>query len=305
MPNTSTQPDKLAAQSCGSKRAADVAMGPDSVDIGESPSKKPRLSGMSEDNRLSPSSSQDLVPQTQSAPDEISLEQVQQSMGSAFLLCRKPHQPVRPHPAQSLLSVYSLQGLVASVAREDPMTKEKINKLRKSYDGQLKELGLSGRNKNFPLPEGQEGLQAMCNFPDQHWEDLKVRGKVVGNISKMADKLQEAAALAPGLCRNQEFWDNKIGHEPPKARNPVTEQKKPSANPAPSRMNGIAASRVVADDRPKRSGRKRSYKDNSFDGYAEAYGDDDDDVALKSGSEDGSRGLGRKRRKKVEKFYTS
>lgn len=185
------------------------------------------------------------------------------------------------------------------------MTKEKINKLRKSYDGQLKELGLSGRNKNFPLPEGQEGLQAMCNFPDQHWEDLKVRGKVVGNISRLGDKLQEAAALAPGPCRNQEFWDNKIGHEPPKARttNNVAEQKKPSAIAAPSRVNGVApaASRVVVDDRPKRTGRKRSYKDNSFDGYAEAYGDDDDDgVVLKSGSEDGSRGLGRKRRKKVE-----
>lgn len=89
MPNTTSQSDELTLQPCGSKRAADVAMGSDSIDVRESPNKKPRLSGILENDRLSPSSSQDPVPPTQSAPDEISLEQVQQSMGSAFLLCRK------------------------------------------------------------------------------------------------------------------------------------------------------------------------------------------------------------------------
>lgn len=201
-----------------------------------------------------------------------------------------------------------MQDLVASVAREDPVTKEKINKLRKSYDGQLKELGLSGRNKNYPLSEGQEGLRAMYMFPDDQWDNAKVRGKSIQIAPDLGEKLQNAVTLASGSCRNQEFWDNKIGHEPPKARVIAPEQRKPLAGHGLARVNGAipALVRVPTDDRPKRSGRKRSYKDDSFDGYAEAYGDDDDDEpALKSGSEDGSRGLGRKRRKKVRTSYVS
>lgn len=148
----------------------------------------------------------------------------------------------------------------------------------------------------------------MYAFPDEDWESLRVRGRSIGLSPTLGESLQSAVTLAPGPCRNQETWDNKIGHEPPKSRMTGTEPKKPVAAFAPTRMNGVTSVpvRAQADDRPKRTGRKRSYKDDSFDGYAEAYGDEDDDeVALKSGSEDGSRGLGRKRRKKVGPSYTT
>lgn len=64
----------------------------------------------------------------------------------------------RPHPNQDLLELYGLRGIQASVRRVDPVTGQKVNKLRKSYEGKLKELNLDGRNKATESPKELEGL---------------------------------------------------------------------------------------------------------------------------------------------------
>jgi alanyl-tRNA synthetase len=46
-----------------------------------------------------------------------------------------------------MFEVYKMQRIQASVRRVDPVTGQKVNKLRKSYEGKLKELNLDGRNK--------------------------------------------------------------------------------------------------------------------------------------------------------------
>ena len=63
---------------------------------------------------------------------------------------------------QNLISLFGVQPLAATVARTDPVTGEKNNKMRKSYGGQLKMLGLAGRNRSVEHEEGKlMGLREM------------------------------------------------------------------------------------------------------------------------------------------------
>ena len=71
--------------------------------------------------------------------------------------------PARPHPSQNLIDLYSLQGVQASVTRHDAAG-NKINKLRKSYEGKVKQLGLSGRSK------AQMGNGALAGLIVPEWD---------------------------------------------------------------------------------------------------------------------------------------
>ncbi|KAL9033478.1 MAG: hypothetical protein Q9214_007498, partial [Letrouitia sp. 1 TL-2023] len=53
------------------------------------------------------------------------------------------------------MSLFNLQSLASSVARTDPVTGEKINKMRKSYEGKVKALGLAGRNRAVKHQSGK------------------------------------------------------------------------------------------------------------------------------------------------------
>jgi hypothetical protein len=118
--------------------------------------------------------------------------------------------------------------------------------------------------------------------------------------------LLKAMEMRPGTTRNHEMWEDVLGHE--KAR-PITMPEVPVKKTLPVaapvqrpngvvRPNGLNAADVV---RPRRANKKRSYADNSFEGYGDGFVDDDGDLdaGAYSNSEDGGGGLGRKKRKKV------
>ena len=208
----------------------------------------------------------------------------------------------------NLISLFGLQPLAATVARTDPVTGEKINKMRKSYEGQLKTLGLAGRNRSVKHEEEKlVGLREMTLWPEEEWQNQKVAGKDVHNglPDGILAKLEMAMQMQPGPLPNNHEWENLLGNDTPKSVEPSKASK--VANKPLTKANGQANGNTANAEtvRPQRTNKKRSYGDASFEGYAGyAEGIEDDDIdngGYSSGDTQFSRKSGRaaKKRKKV------
>jgi Rox3 mediator complex subunit len=170
------------------------------------------------------------------------------------------------------------------VARTHPITHEKINKLRKSYEGQIKNFALAGRNKpaKDEIPEGQwSSMNMMMLEPDDSWYASKVMGKKIEVSSDLESRLQKALFLQPGRTKDHELWDDLLGHEKPRPVQVQDPAGKKTGAVAPQRpqVNGNALrtmSHAAGEaNRPRRAGKKRSYADNSFEGYGDGFVDDE------------------------------
>ena len=204
------------------------------------------------------------------------------------------HPASRPHPSENLISLYHLDKVAASVARKDPVTGEKINKLRKSYEGKVKALQLAGKNKAVSTPNE---FTNMLLFPDEEWFTQKVFGKSVedGLPSKILYRLDKAVQANPGPlpAQENERWKSIIGADEP----PKIIAKKPSQSSSIS-LDPRAAPLATRPGRPERAGKKRSYLDSSFKGYGEGFLDDDP-LSISGGEDESRSGLSKKRRRKM------
>ncbi|CEN59661.1 hypothetical protein ASPCAL02105 [Aspergillus calidoustus] len=244
-------------------------------------------------------------------PGWPSLDSLQKDFSSAFHLCKSSHIATGPDPTVDLISLYGLGPVAKSVARNDPITGEKINRLRKSYEGKLKGLGLAGRNKPVKHdPATPGGLRQMTMWPEEEWQNQKVFGKeikVADLDSALHDLQMKAMKMEPGTVPNNDYWEDVLGHDKPSKHANTGDAIKKAAAPANSggrpigQPNGTPTAAEPERGRPSR-GRKRHYDDNSFVGYGEGYADDDEDAAFYSNSE----GTGKKKRKKdhVSKIST-
>ncbi|KAL4920262.1 hypothetical protein BDW62DRAFT_209112 [Aspergillus aurantiobrunneus] len=234
----------------------------------------------------------------------LSLDSLQKDFSSAFHLCKSSHNATGPDPSVDLISLYGLGPVAKSVARNDPVTGEKINRLRKSYEGKLKGLGLAGRNKPVKHdPATPGGLRQMTMWPEEEWQNQKVFGKEikVADIDSALYNMQmKAMKMEPGAVPNNDYWEDVLGHDKPSKNTNSGEAAKKTATPtnAAPRATTIQANGTSIPAEPERSrpsrGRKRHYDDNSFVGYGEGYADDDDESAWYSNGEGG----GKKKRKK-------
>lgn len=187
--------------------------------------------------------------------------------------------------------------------RADPTTGEKINRLRKSYEGKLKGLGLSGRNKAVKNENQAGGLRHLMMWPEEEWQIQKVHGKEikVAEAESALQKLQmRAMKLEAGPLPNSEYWEDILGHEKPSKHTALESGKRAVSTPNALRptvqANGVPATAAAPERARPTRGKKRHYDDNSFVGYGEGFVDDEDEGALYSNSEDRS---GKKKRKKV------
>ncbi|OJD10855.1 hypothetical protein AJ78_08246 [Emergomyces pasteurianus Ep9510] len=249
-----------------------------------------------------------------SQEEEMSLAALQKDIGTAFHLCKSSYTASGPNPNLDIVSLYGLGPVAASVARTDPVTGEKINRLRKSYEGKIKGLGLAGRNKPVKVEPGAPGgLRYLTLWPEEEWKNQKVYGKdikVAEPDSSFFRQQLKAMKMEPGNLPNHEFWEDALGHEkPPKviAAADVSMAKTAGTVPGsirhPMHTNGtppMVSTPTAENTRPKRTGKKRSYNDSSFVGYGEGFPDDEADLesGRYSNSEEGGRGPGKKKRKK-------
>jgi hypothetical protein len=209
----------------------------------------------------------------------------------------------RPHGSQNLFRLYSLDALARSVARTDPVTGEKINKLRKSYEGHIKQMQIAGK----PKAQKMEGVFSMpAGAPPEEWHLLKVQGKEMEKAlnptetaldSGFGNLLDSAfAGMAPGTLPTADAtrYRTYIGTDDvvkPKPQDGPPHRPTPHTSAAPTPGN-YAAGRGAS--RPERSGSKRHYTDAAFQGYAESY---DELGADSTGGEDNAQGNMAKRRK--------
>ncbi|KAL9007182.1 MAG: hypothetical protein Q9188_000116 [Gyalolechia gomerana] len=230
------------------------------------------------------------------------------------------HKPARvPQLQQDLLTLYGLKPLADTVARLDPDTGKKINKVRKSYEGKIKNFGLAGRNRAVKIDELSKGLLHMAQWPAEEWHNQKVHGRDVrdGFSQATMQKLGNAMSMrkAPVPDTAEYSWDDLLGTEKAKPLSLADERlEKPRRQENGVKVNGqingvrtqSEKASITKADRPKRTGKKRRYDDHSFEGYGEGYLDDEGDMLGDLGgysSDDGSRrgGVSKKRRKE----YTS
>ncbi|ORY13506.1 Rox3 mediator complex subunit-domain-containing protein [Clohesyomyces aquaticus] len=210
--------------------------------------------------------------------------------GLLFKLHENEHPNSRPHGSQNLFDLYGLNNVAATVARTDPVTGEKINKLRKSYEGHIKQLHISGRPKANKI-EG--ALTDPLRMPDEEWQSQKITGKDMKNafndsgsaLSKNFDSLLSGAltGTAPGALPNPETqrYRTYIGTDEVKPKPGGTEGMSAGRvlQPNPGTPFSSAPSPAPRSMRPERSGAKRSYQDTSFVGYSEGFADDADSTA--------------------------
>lgn len=213
------------------------------------------------------------------------------------------HQESQPHASQNLFELYGLNPLARSVARTDPVTGEKINKLRKSYEGHIKALQIAGKPKATKM-EGS--LLTPYLFPDGEFEAQRVHGKEMpkaftpdmAGLHPTFDSLLNTAlgGMGPGPLPHSDTVKYRayLGTEDtvkPKAGPEGALNRVMSAAATPNPHTPSAAPRIA---RPERAGSKRQYTDVSFQGYGEGFADD---YAESTGGEDNAQGgIAKKRR---------
>ncbi|KAH7414268.1 Rox3 mediator complex subunit-domain-containing protein [Phaeosphaeria sp. MPI-PUGE-AT-0046c] len=210
----------------------------------------------------------------------------------------------KPHASQNLFRLYSLEGLARSVARTDAVTGEKINKLRKSYEGHIKAMQIAGK----PKAQKMEGVFSMPVWmPDEEWKVLKVQGKEMDKALNPAQTALDPgfgglldsafAGMTSGSLPNADAnrYRTYIGTDDvvkPKPQDGPPHRPSPHPSAAPTPGNSAVGRGVT---RPERSGSKRHYTDAAFQGYGEGY--NDDFGADSTGGEDNAQGNMAKRRK--------
>lgn len=214
------------------------------------------------------------------------------------------HQPSRPRLTEDLFEKYGLTGIAADVARVLPNGEK--NSIRKTYKGHIKKLGVNGRwDSHEADPYAPDGFVAMINCPEDIWQMQFVQNKEIekGFAPEVRSRLMDAVSLGKGIVPRS-VWDSSVlGDMAPGAagkikatapNTPVPSSAPPSAGFAaqarPKPLQQLGAQGVT---RPQRNMKKRSYGDNSFEGYGDGYADDD------GGYSTGDGDSAAKRRKKV------
>ncbi|KAH0403285.1 Rox3-domain-containing protein, partial [Aureobasidium melanogenum] len=220
------------------------------------------------------------------------------------LLCQSPHPISRPHPNEDLIHLYGLQSIANSVRRTDPVTGEKINKLRKSYEGKVKNFGLSGKNKPTDI-EGELG--GFMQWDEGSWYDQRIHGRELDKAesSSLMANLGRALTMNPGTLPADEHnkWKailglddgNKTPSQP--ANKMVAHPQMLKAQASSMRASAPASPRASHPNgiRPDRSNKKRRYDESSYTGYNESYQEDD---GYSTGGLDDKRNSATKKRRK-------
>ncbi|KAF2717755.1 Rox3-domain-containing protein, partial [Polychaeton citri CBS 116435] len=236
-----------------------------------------------------------------------------------YKLSTEPIAPILPSMSTNILELYDLTRIQGSVARRDA-SGQKINRLRKSYQGKAKELGLEG---NLKATEGGRELEGLADpgwdsvWPDgrtafqvRHTETMLEAPSQKELLAKLDDAFSLGSGQLPQAVHNE--WKDYLKLDdipPPKPTNPLKAVgNKGAASNLLSKTSPGAAIRSSApasprnlSGRPDRPGRKRRYDDSSFSGYQEGYEDD----GYSTGGDAGRKGGSIKRQKRKEYSATA
>ncbi|RYO29262.1 hypothetical protein AA0111_g6398 [Alternaria arborescens] len=228
-----------------------------------------------------------------------------------FKLNNDKLETARPHPSENFITLYRLTPLASSVARNDPVTGEKINKLRKSYEGQIKKMQIAGKPKATKMDGVFRNLLLM---PEEIWQSQHVQNRepekkaltpdgtaLSSDFSRLLD--DAFAGTAPGTLPSAEAAKYKayLGTDDtakPKPQDIPPQRATSFTSSAPTPTSHMNRGAV----RPERSSSKRGYTDAAFQGYGEGFGDE---YADSTGGEDTPGGNMANKRRKLQFERTS
>ncbi len=228
--------------------------------------------------------------------------------GLTFCLIDAEHKRSFPCISEDLFEAFNLTGIAAEVARTLPNGEK--NAIRKTYKGHIKKLGVNGHFDSVKRDENDPNyfLRLVTEENSMAFQMERARGKdtLQGLSDGALEKLPKAMTMAKGPIPKSE-WDSSVlgdlaadrllaGRSPFSSKG--TAPNTP-LHPAVSRPKGQPPLAQEAA-RPRRSVKKRSYGDNSFEGYGEGFPDDDGgaDTGYSTGEGD-DRGASRTKQKKV------
>lgn len=214
--------------------------------------------------------------------------------------------------------MFDLTGIAAEVARTLPNGEK--NAMRKTYKGYMKKLGVSGHFEPVKRDDGDESdFMHLISEADDSWQARQVKTKDIryGLLDDVEADLRQAMTMNKGPIPKA-IWDSSvlgdlapeklvsIGARPSSVRgtapntplHPAVARSKVQQQQQSLSVGGGAAGGGLDASRPRRVNKKRSYGDNSFEGYGEGFPDDDggDGGGYSTGEGDGPS---HKRRKKV------
>ncbi|KAI0023592.1 Rox3-domain-containing protein [Xylariomycetidae sp. FL0641] len=214
-------------------------------------------------------------------PRKIGIADLHLDVGEKYLLCSTPYSLPSVNLSEDLYEKYGLTGIAAEVARVKPNGEK--NALRKTYKGQIKTLGLSG---HFDVVKKEPStLMGLVCVAEEDWHNRVVAGRDIDRGFSQATQasLTKATTMARGHIP-KEAWDSSVlgdlapgnlskkGLQDPTGRAGTT-----PGTPIGSAAGAVGKSVKVLPqvDRARRINKKRSYQDSSFEGYSDAYGDED------------------------------
>lgn len=202
-----------------------------------------------------------------------------------------------------MMGKFGLHPLLSQVARFDPKTDEKINKLRKSYEGQIKIAkfpGKGGAHKAERIAGEPSRLCKLALMPDEQFSNSHSQRRL-GDFSGFDDVLKAGLHINHGSMsdKTRQIWEEVIGLESSSKAQPRLNGQTTSQMPSQPQLNGIRHNPQPNDALNDRSTRKkkRSYKDNSFSGYETSGEGWSDPEADHDGDHDYADGTGKRRRR--------
>lgn len=218
-------------------------------------------------------------------------------VGPKYLFLQNPHPQQTPNTAADLFAAYGLEALSMSVERYKPDGSKSV-KMRKSYKTWVRELGVNGNFDSIKKErEAPDSMFMMMLTPQDAWDAEHTRGKEIEKgLDSVLPSMGQAFTMAKGKIPKAK-WNSAV----------LGEVAAPVPKPAPIVQNGAKAPitnpgvpRNKSDlPRPKRNIKKRTYDDNTFEGYGEGYVDDDSHETGYSTNDGDERGVGRKKLKKT------
>ena len=219
--------------------------------------------------------------------------------------------------------MFNLSGIAAEVARTLPNGEK--NAMRKTYKGYMKKLGVSGHFEPIKREPGDESdFMALLAEPEDSWQARQVKAKDVrhGLMDDVTASLRAALTMNKGPLPKA-VWDNSVlgsdvpsfgsgvmgmgrgmsavrGTAPNTPLHPVAlarskaQSQSQQAVGSPGAATGVGGAATDSSARPRRMNKKRSYNDNSFEGYNETFDDD----GYSTGGDNNGEGPSHKRRKK-------
>ncbi|PBP24822.1 putative Mediator of RNA polymerase II transcription subunit 19 [Diplocarpon rosae] len=239
---------------------------------------------------------------------KVTIEDISEDVGALYLFCKKPHQPRLPPLTTDLFERYGLTSIAKAVTRTNPDGSKAV-KLRKTYKNHIKTHGLAGSFDAVKKEVNGPGtLMDMLKTPDDAWAAQFVTGKEIekGIPASMLEKGHSTFVMARGAIPKDEFNSAVLGEVSVDLVKTVQSGNR-TPRPQSTVTRPAQATSKAEIRRPARNINKRSYTDDSFEGYAEGQGvedevQDEQDTEYTTAEGD-DRGI-RKRVKKSSQAHT-